>query len=72
MDKEPVNANGTPVSKWACPLCKSEDIKDVSLWGRPAPFTIHTPIGTKHPPKRKTFDAICCNRCGILFRLIEK
>lgn len=57
-----------PEKKAACPLCNSGDIKDVSVMERHQ-FTMNTPIGTRLPPRAKIFDAMCCNNCGILFRI---
>jgi hypothetical protein len=56
--------------KDGCPLCNSADVKDVSMWGG-FKFDMNTPIGTRHPPKHKIFDVMCCNNCGILFRILN-
>lgn len=43
-----------PKKKDACPLCRSED---------------YTTVGTMVPARGVMFEAMCCNKCGVLFRI---
>ena len=47
-----------------CPVCKSTDIKDVS--------TYQSNGRLWHYSSWKTFDARCCNECGVIFKPVKK
>jgi len=48
-----------------CPVCKSEKIEDISSYQSNG---IYGPGSASW----KTFDARCCNECGVIFRPIKK
>jgi hypothetical protein len=53
-----------------CPVCLSEDIEDVSY--SKTIFIKKCNVLEAIPQDRVKFEAMCCNNCGVLFRLINK
>lgn len=52
------------MSNTICPLCKSTNVEDAST------YASNGVLGPGHS-SWKTFDALCCNNCGIFFRAVE-